>query len=194
MLSRIQSQAMRPLISRSGFVGIRTFHSGLIRFNATTATSTTTGRSTNTPKRIITLDKELPDPFSKQKKNRLYFVAYGIGIIVSCIIIFNYEKTQSPIITSALYFLRRSETAKKLLGSDINYASSWPWIWGELNTVKGDIDITFDISGDNGAQGTIKLKATRISRAHPFDIHHFLLVVDNKEYDLSKDNALQFGL
>lgn len=141
----------------------------------------------------VTVDRELPDPFVKQRQNRYYFVVYGIGVTVSCIITFNYEKTRSPITNSTLFFLRRAEISKTLLGNGIDYASSWPWISGPLNTVKGDIDISFAVKGDN-KNGTVRLKATRKSRSQPFVIHHFLLDVDGQEYDLTKDKKMDFGL
>ena len=50
----------------------------------------------------VTIDREFPDPFSKKKTNRRYLFVYAIGVTLSCIAIFNYEKTQSPIITSSL--------------------------------------------------------------------------------------------
>lgn len=146
----------------------------------------------------VTLDRELPDPYADKKKNRYYFVAYGIGVIVSLAIIFNYEKTRSPIINSTLYFLRRSSVAKEELGEGINFASSWPWISGELNTVKGRIDIEFQVKGTK-QNGTLKLKAERESKQVGFQVDHFVLVCDNKQgipttYDLTKDPEYIFDL
>ncbi|EMG48316.1 COA1 Cytochrome c oxidase assembly factor 1 [Candida maltosa Xu316] len=146
----------------------------------------------------VTLDRELPDPFRNKKLNRRYFVAYAIGITLSCIFIFNYEKTQSPIITSTLYFLRRSQPSTDSLGKDIDFTSSWPWIWGTLNTVQGIIDIEFKVQGSKGA-GVVKLNATRESKLHPFDVHAFVLEIDNKDgskqiIDLTQDPNIDFDL
>ncbi|KAL1577418.1 hypothetical protein MEW_03568 [Candida albicans P60002] len=166
--------------------------------------SATPGSSTSIPhphvtsadyKPPVTIDRELPDPFSKRKTNRRYLLIYGIGITLSCIAIFNYEKTQSPIITSSLYFLRRSQPSIELLGKDIDYSSSWPWIWGKLNTVQGIINIEFSVKGSKG-NGVVKLNATRESKAHPFDVHQFVLEVerDGKKQvvDLTKEPNFDF--
>lgn len=146
----------------------------------------------------ITVDRELPDPFAKRRTNRRYFVVYAIGITVSCAIIFNYEKSLSPIITSTLYFLRRSQESIDLLGKDIDFSSSWPWISGELNTVKGRIDIKFNVKGSLGT-GVVKLNATRESKLHPFDVHLFVLEVDGNDgtkkiVDLTKDPNVDFDI
>ena len=147
--------------------------------------------------RQVTIDRELPDPFVKKRQNRMYFVAYGIGITVACIFIFNYEKTGSPVVHSVLYFLRRSEQAQKVLGEDISFAQQWPWIWGELNTNQGNVDITFDVSGTKGS-GTIKLKANRELKMDPFHIHWWTLdyqeAGESKKLDLLKDSSIEFGL
>lgn len=141
----------------------------------------------------VTVDREFPDPFKQQKQNRYYFVAYGIGVTLSCIIIFNYEKTRSPVINSVLYCLRRSDKIKNELGNNIDFTSSWPWISGELNTMQGRIDIEFRVGGDRN-KGTLKLKATRDSKLEPFNVHEWKLIIDDgPEIDLKKDTSVEFG-
>lgn len=138
----------------------------------------------------VTVDRELPDPFAAKKQNRLYFWAYGLGVLASCAIIFNYEKTRSPIINSVLYCLRRSNTCSALLGPNINFRNSWPWIWGTLSTAQGNIDIAFDVKGDRGP-GTLRLRAARQNRMHPFDIYEWTLEVDGTTVDLLKDESIE---
>lgn len=142
----------------------------------------------------VSVERELPDPFKKKKQNRRYFWAYAVGTTISCIIIFNYEKTRSPIVNSVLYCLRRSDHAKAALGPNIGFASLWPWISGPLNTVKGNIDITFSVKGDDGV-GKLHLHATRTSKLVPFDIHAWTLETsDGKVIDLAKDVSVEFEL
>lgn len=142
--------------------------------------------------KTVSLDRELPDPFADKKKNRQYFVVYAIGVTVSCAVIFNYEKTQSPIINSVLYCLRRSEAAKQSLGPNIGYASSWPWISGELNTVQGNIDVEFKVKGEN-EHAMLKLKANRESKLVPFDVKHiYLEFADGRKIDLKSDSSIDF--
>lgn len=142
----------------------------------------------------VSVERELPDPFKKKKQNRMYFWAYAVGTALSCVLIFNYEKTRSPIVNSVLYCLRRSDDAKAALGPNIGFSSSWPWIWGPLNTVKGNIDITFKVKGDVG-EGDLHLKASRTSKLVPFDIHAWTLTTaDGKVLDLAKDVSVEFEL
>lgn len=148
--------------------------------------------------RQVTVDREFPDPFAKKKTNRRYMVVYAIGLTAMLAMIFNYEKTGSPIITSTLYFVRRSKIANERLGEGIDFLNSFPWISGPLNTVRGNIDIVFSVKGDKGT-GRLKLKATRESKMNPFDIHHFLLEIKEEDgklvdYDLLKDPDVQFAL
>ncbi|OBA23164.1 hypothetical protein METBIDRAFT_38284 [Metschnikowia bicuspidata var. bicuspidata NRRL YB-4993] len=142
--------------------------------------------------KTVSLDRELPDPFADKKKNKKYFLLYGVGVAVSCAIIFNYEKTQSPIINSVLYCLRRSEEAKLSLGPNIGFASSWPWVWGELNAVKGIIDVEFKVKGDKQV-ATLKLKANRENKLVPFEVKHiYLEYPDGKQLDLRNDPSIDF--
>lgn len=180
--------------------GVRCLQTSRIVQSAATSTSTSTGFNDPTKKHTVpvTVDRELPDPFANQKKNRKYFVSYAIGITLACAIIFNYEKTRSPITNSTLYFLRRSALAKEHLGEGIDFRSSWPWISGPLNTVKGDIDISFVVQGSK-SKGVLKLKASRDTKLHPFEVHHFILEVTDSngqavEYDLTKDPAVEFDI
>lgn len=183
--------AVRTLSPRLPFVGVSRAALPLVRYNQTATKHIKLEEPTEPYHPPVTLDRELPDPFAKQKQNRKYFIVYGLGVALSCIITFNYEKTRSPIITSTLFFLRRSEISKQQLGGGIDYKSSWPWISGPLNTVKGDIDISFDVKGDRSG-GTVKLRASRESKQHPFVVHHFLLAIDGKDFDLTKDPKIDF--
>lgn len=144
--------------------------------------------------RQVSVDRELPDPFADKKQNKIYFWVYGVGVVVLCALIFNYEKTRSPIVNSVLYCLRRSDLAKASLGPNIGFSSSYPWIWGPLNTVQSNIDITFNVRGEKNS-GTLKLKASRTSKLVPFDIHHWTLVVkDGPTIDLLQDSSVDFEL
>lgn len=164
------------------------------RFQSTVAETPKSSAHKPLPKRPVVVDREFPDPFEAKRKNRYYFVFYGVGVTLACLIIFNYEKTRSPVINSVLYCLRRSELTRKELGPNINFKSSWPWIWGELNTMQGRVDIQFAIKGDLN-EGTLHLKATRESKMHPFDVHEWKLQIkDGPEIDLLKDPSVEFGL
>lgn len=139
----------------------------------------------------VSVERELPDPFAGQKQNRNYFWTYGVGVTLACVVIFNYEKTRSPIINSTLYLLRMSDEATALLGDNIDFKSLWPWISGTLNTVSGDIDVTFDVKGSQQV-GTLRLKASRTSRTQPFDVHEFTLAVGDQVLDMKASSLGEF--
>lgn len=142
----------------------------------------------------VTIDRELPDPFAKKKQNRRLFWVYAVGTTLACAFVFNYEKTSSPIINSVFYVLRRSDEVKQKLGANISYSSPYPWIYGPLNTVRGEIDISFGVKGDKDS-GTLRLKATRESKMFPFDIHRWTLTTtDGHVIDLAKDVAVELGV
>lgn len=183
---------LRPRICHQGTYLIRRIHSRFLPALRTYSTPTLTVEELN-KKRPVNVDRELPDPFAAKKQNRRYFWVYAVGVTVSCALIFNYEKTRSPIVNSVLYCLRRSDQAKARLGPNIGFKSSWPWVWGTLNTVKGDIDIEFDVSGDSGS-GKLKLKANRTAKFVPFEIEHFILETNGESVDLLKDTSFDFEL
>ncbi|CAH2355613.1 cytochrome c oxidase assembly factor 1 [[Candida] railenensis] len=149
-----------------------------------------------TTTRQVTIDRELPDPFAFKKQNYYYFTCYGLGVFFACVFIFNYEKTTSPVINSVMYFLRRSNYALSALGDDITFAYQWPWIWGTLNTVRGDVDIQFDVKGSK-ASGVLYLVANRESKQEQFKVRKWLLKINderNTNIDLMKDPSIQLGL
>lgn len=152
--------------------------------------------SANALNRVVTVERELPDPFAGKKQNRAYFVTYGVAITLVCIFIFNYEKTRSPLTNSVMYYIRRSSNASSFLGENINFRDSWPWILGQLNTASGDIDISFAVRGSKNT-ATLYLKASRESKSHPFKIHHFYLEPhspDSGRIDLLNDPSIDFAL
>ncbi|CCH43006.1 hypothetical protein BN7_2553 [Wickerhamomyces ciferrii] len=169
----------------------------LARYQSSTTTSTTSSISSAKPgnpeKRPMTIDRELPDPFKDRTRNRIQFVGFWVLMFVSAAVMFNYEKTSSPVVTTTLHFLRRSEIIREVLGSGIDFADLYPWVSGELNQVKGAVDITFDVKGSKN-RGTIKLVANRNSRKEDFLIHEWSLEVDGKKYDLLADKSVDFAV
>ena len=200
IINRVGAVSRSPLLVRPlSQSGILLQQAAAAAAAAAAATSKTPIGSDSKPiyKPPVTIDRELPDPFIKRNENRKYFVLYSIALVVTCAVIFNYEKSSSPIINSTLYFLRRSTIAQDAIGKNIEFASSWPWIWGTLNTVQGNIDVKFKVKGDEQKAWVI-LSATRESKMHPFQVHKFALEVDTKdakvEYNLMDDPEFEFDL
>lgn len=69
----------------------------------------------------------------------------------SSVAIFNYQKLSSPIVASTLYSLRTSPRARAYLGDEIYFQHQIPWIAGEMNQLRGRIDIRFPVKGSRNA-------------------------------------------
>lgn len=139
--------------------------------------------------RPLRIDRELPDPTKDVKKRRLQFVAF-LGLMgASLAMIFNYEKTQSPVISNTLYHMRRSPKIREVLGDQIDFDGLVPWVSGELNQVSGDVNIKFYLKGSKGKVGEVKLVADRENQRQEFLIHEWSVQVDGKKYDLLAENG-----
>ncbi|KAI1817103.1 cytochrome oxidase complex assembly protein 1-domain-containing protein [Poronia punctata] len=93
-------------------------------------------------------DRELPntDGFRWMRT----FPIFVALIAVSSVAIFNYQKLSSPVVASTLYALRTNQRARELLGDQIYFKHQIPWIAGEMNQVRGRIDVSFSVKGTRG--------------------------------------------
>lgn len=149
----------------------------------------TTGKKTL--KNPMTINTELPDdPRPKQRLQAIFtFLVFAAGMTAACLGIFNYEKVSSPIMNATMYFLRRSEHTRELLGNKITYDGLFPWIYGEVNTMKGLVDCSTYVCGDKGSALMI-LKADR-KADEKFTIIQWLLIGDNGDVvDLTNDASV----
>ncbi|KAF2085844.1 DUF1783-domain-containing protein [Saccharata proteae CBS 121410] len=92
--------------------------------------------------------------------------------------IFNYQKQSSSVVESTMYALRTHPQARELLGDQIYFASSMPWIWGEINQLHGRIDISFGVKGTRG-KGTMRFRSDRKSRMGFFETLEWSLTMDD---------------
>lgn len=88
------------------------------------------------------------------------FAAICIG---STLAIFNYQKSNSSVVSSTMYSLRTNEEARRVLGDEIYFAQSIPWIWGSIDQVHGKIDIQFSVKGTRG-KGMMRFRSERPKR------------------------------
>jgi cytochrome c oxidase assembly factor 1 len=84
-------------------------------------------------------------------------------MIVSALAIFNYQKSQSSVVASTMYSLRTNPEAREILGDEIYFANRFPWIWGELNQVRGKINISFWVKGTK-RQALMRFRCERRTR------------------------------
>ncbi|GAP88988.2 putative cytochrome oxidase assembly [Rosellinia necatrix] len=94
-------------------------------------------------------DRELPniDGFRWWRTFPVFLALIGL----SSVAIFNYQKLSSPVVASTLYALRTSGRARELLGDEIRFRHQIPWIAGEMNQMRGRIDIRFAVCGSRAA-------------------------------------------
>ncbi|KAL6706142.1 cytochrome oxidase assembly protein 1 [Coniothyrium glycines] len=83
-----------------------------------------------------------------------------VAMTISLLAFFNYQKTESSVVSSTLYALRTNPLVRAELGDEIYFASKYPWISGEINQVHGRIDISFWVKGTKG-QGQVRLRCRR---------------------------------
>jgi hypothetical protein len=62
----------------------------------------------------------------------------------------NYQRQSSSVVHGTLFTVRYDPRVRALLGENIGYADSRAWIDGSVNHLKGQVNIKFDIKGDNG--------------------------------------------
>jgi cytochrome c oxidase assembly factor 1 len=71
-------------------------------------------------------------------------------MVGSTLAIFNYQKSNSSVVSSALYSLRTNDEARRILGDEVYFAQQLPWIWGSIDQVHGKIDVSFMVKGTRG--------------------------------------------
>jgi len=92
-----------------------------------------------------------------------HFPIFVVVVVVSSLGIFNYQKQGSSVVTSTMYALRTNPQVREVLGDEIYFASQIPWIWGELNQMKGRINISYWVKGTKG-KGLMRFKSERKTR------------------------------
>lgn len=109
---------------------------------------------------------------------------------VSLFGIVNYERSSSPVLNSTMYFLRRSKVARDALGSKITFAGLFPFVRGDLNTMRGIVDVSVKVQGSD-REGTMVLKASRDHRLQQFQITEWSLIMEgNNPINLLKDESV----
>lgn len=86
------------------------------------------------------------------------------AIMAACTLaIFNYQKSNSSVVSSALYSLRTNDEARRILGDEVYFAQQLPWIWGSIDQVHGKIDVSFMVKGTRG-KAMMRFQSVRRTR------------------------------
>ncbi|KAK4228470.1 cytochrome oxidase complex assembly protein 1-domain-containing protein [Podospora fimiseda] len=125
-------------------------------------------------------DRELPniEP-SRWTRTLPIFISL---IALASIAIFNYQKLSSPIVSATLYALRTSEKGRAALGENIYFAQQIPWISGEMNQVRGRINISFRVKGTKG-QGVMHFASFRPSPRGVFETTEWWLEYEQQSQE-----------
>ncbi|SMN17920.1 similar to Saccharomyces cerevisiae YIL157C COA1 Mitochondrial inner membrane protein required for assembly of the cytochrome c oxidase complex (complex IV) [Maudiozyma saulgeensis] len=182
----LKTIGLNSLKTSSRFVRLSTCRTLAVTTRRLNTQQTKTTINNEKPMRI---DRELPDPRADRKKQWAGFAAFSIAVGSALAIIFNYEKTENPIISDTLYQLRKSATTKEWLGENIEFDGIIPWVYGKLNPVAGIINITFYIKGNKNQSGMVRLVADRENRHDEFLIHEWSLTVNDKKFDLLSESS-----
>jgi len=113
---------------------------------------------------------------------------FGALMVIASIAIFNYQKLSSPIVSATLYALRVSDKGRAALGDEIYFAQQIPWIAGEMNQVRGRIDISFKVKGTK-AEGVMHFASFRPSPRGVFETTEWWLELEDgkRKVDLLED-------
>ncbi|KAK9462558.1 cytochrome oxidase complex assembly protein 1-domain-containing protein [Lipomyces oligophaga] len=143
------------------------------------------------PKHKIVVDTELPDVSSKTPRLMLYYSAFFGVIAFISYGFFNYERQQSPVVSSTMYTARRSPTVHKYLGSNIRFRDPFPWIYGDINTVRGFIDFEYIVIGSKNVPARIHFSSSRPKFGEPFEMTAWeLKLEDGTVVDLMDEDDL----
>jgi cytochrome c oxidase assembly factor 1 len=75
--------------------------------------------------------------------------------------------------------VKRDPIARELLGEHITYRDYWPWVTGEINQIKGNIQFSYAVKGDKQA-GTVHFHCIRRTRnSQDWQILDWRLVADD---------------
>ncbi|AEY97983.1 FAFR299Wp [Eremothecium gossypii FDAG1] len=137
------------------------------------------------------IDRELPDPYKDRFKQRATFAVFATATTAALLLIFNYEKVQSPVVTNTMYQMRRLGVVRELLGDNLEFGGLLGWVHGELNQVAGRVNVRFTLKGSKGVPGEVRLVADRENRQQQFLIREWTVTIDGKTVDLLADGAVR---
>ena len=116
------------------------------------------------------------------KDQRLARKAFGAFCVIMAITlggIIKYEDANSPVVTSTLYTLRRSQIAREELGDNISFSSLFPWISGSLSTAHGNVTFWYNASGTKN-DAVVKFSSICDPVTKKFSVHEWSITPTGK--------------
>ncbi|KAJ1950298.1 cytochrome oxidase assembly protein 1 [Linderina macrospora] len=134
-----------------------------VRLSSTKAPSHTWAEATaRNP--AFAVERDLPGPKSRKKEIAIFVGVAAVTWGVSTLVAFNYQRMTSTPVTAALFTARHNDEIREVFGTQLNFASAFPWISGDISHLKGFVDVEFDVVGTKGVQGHLVLRSRRIGR------------------------------
>lgn len=133
-------------------------------------------------KRRVTIhDEDFPDPLAEKRMHRRAFIAFVVLMLTTVAGIVKYEDANSPVVTSTLYTLRRSEKARALLGDNISFVSLFPWISGVISTVNGNVEFSYHVKGSKVKNAVVRFKAVKSPTTGKFTVEDWSVTPQGQE-------------
>ncbi|KAK9728993.1 cytochrome oxidase assembly protein 1 [Basidiobolus ranarum] len=110
--------------------------------------TTVVSKSPGAKKIPLAIERELPEPVSKTSRN-VTFGVLGLSLwVVGTALAFNHHRLHTSVVDSTLFTLRHDPDVQEILGNNIKFRDNWAWISGDVNHLKGRVNVSFWIKGD----------------------------------------------
>ncbi|KAJ2777978.1 cytochrome oxidase assembly protein 1 [Coemansia linderi] len=131
------------------------------------------------------VERDLPAPKNRKREIGLFLVFATITWGGGSIIAFNYQRMTSTPVTAALFTARHNDQVREVLGSQLNFTSSFPWISGDISHLKGFVEVEFDVVGDKGVPGRLVLKSRRTGKQNGewTTTEFYIVMADGRKID-----------
>ena len=129
----------------------------------------------------VVVERELPDPLAFKRKNRWYFALFCATMAVSLTAMIKYEDANSPIVTSTIFTLRRSKLAREVIGENIRFRSTMPWISGSAGIAQNNVSFSYIATGSKGIDVRVKFSAERVPRSRRFKVLEWSITPEGGE-------------
>ncbi|KAK9478381.1 cytochrome oxidase complex assembly protein 1-domain-containing protein [Lipomyces japonicus] len=177
-LSMMRTRLASPSWSRS-LVMLRMISSNTTGSASPLATEISPSRNSDKPKIKITVDRELPDVRSRTPRLIVYYSIFFSIMGAISLVFFNYERQQSPVVSSTLYSIRRSPTARAVLGANIRFRDPVPWISGSLDFLHGDVDVSYAVIGSKDVPAKLRFRSIRRGKGDAFEVVEWSLTTEH---------------